>query len=64
MFVLERMNHLMQSLAIRNYILEKMLARGSIMANKLTDVEEKMNLGNKRSFTQAFLDDFFFVLLF
>ena len=27
------------------------------MANKLSDVMEKMNLGNKRSFTQAFLDD-------
>ena len=27
------------------------------MANKLSDVMEKMNLGNKRSYTQAFLDD-------
>ena len=27
------------------------------MANKLSDVMEKMNLGNKRSFTQAVLDD-------
>ena len=27
------------------------------MANKLSDVMENMNLGNKRSFTQAFLDD-------
>ena len=27
------------------------------MANKLSDVMEKINLGNKRSFTQAFLDD-------
>ena len=27
------------------------------MADKLSDVMEKMNLGNKRSFTQVFLDD-------
>ena len=27
------------------------------MANKLRDVMEKMNLENKRSFPQAFLDD-------
>ena len=27
------------------------------MANKLSDVMEKMNRGNKRSFTQAFSDD-------
>ena len=27
------------------------------MANKLSDVMDKMNLGNKRSFTQTFLDD-------
>ena len=27
------------------------------MANKLRDFLEKMTLGNKRSFTQAFLDD-------